>query len=98
MRAESVEWWTNISDMVAIAEVASTKKIAPFNDYWQSQKIRCTVTATLKGERLDLVTLRQGYREEEQGTATDDARLRSKTKVLLFCVFPDGNREIETIF
>jgi hypothetical protein len=38
LRTHSVEWWTNISDTIAEAEVVSTKKLAALNEYYDSQE------------------------------------------------------------
>jgi hypothetical protein len=98
MRSHSLEWWTNVSDTVAIAEVASTKKIEPLNEYWQSQEVRCTVTKTLQGKRRETFTFRQDYRDQEPGEMSAVAVLRPRTRVLLFCVRPAESRKIEIIF
>jgi hypothetical protein len=98
MRSKSLEWWTNISDIVAVVDVASTKEIDPLNEYWQSQEVRCTPTDTLKGERLDSFTFRQDYREREHDTGTNDAVLRPKTKLLLFYAREASRRKAEIVF
>jgi hypothetical protein len=97
-RSESVEWWTNISDVIAVADVESTAQIDPLNEYWQSQEVRCSTTATLKGERIDSFAFRHDYRGKEQGTKTFDASLRPKTKLLLFYVRESDDEAGEVAF
>jgi hypothetical protein len=53
---------------------------------------------TLKGQCPESLTFGQDYHEKEQSTETDDAVLRPKTKVLLFCVRVAGVRKTEIIF
>ena len=97
-RSESLEWWTNIGDIVVVVDVVSTKPIEPLNEYWQSHEVRCTPTATLKGEKIDSFTFRQNYRKKEYRTDTHDAILRPKTKALLFLVRGARKQKIEIVF
>lgn len=98
MRSESLEWWTNVSDLVAVAEVADTKRIGPLDGDLRSQEVRCVSTATLKGDRIDSFVFRQDYRDKELASCTDAAALRPKTRVLLFGVRAAGARTTEVIF
>lgn len=84
MRSESVEWWTNVSDSIVVAKIATTTPIDPLNQYWKSQEVICIPAETLRGERLESITFRQNYREGSDSTG-DDLRFRPGNKVLLFC-------------
>jgi hypothetical protein len=94
-RSESLEWWTNVSDIVAIAEVTSVDdfelpnqatKTGPSREYWDSQTITCAISQTYKGRPRKSFTFRQNYWRTQHDPATDDRPLRPKDKVLLFAV------------
>jgi hypothetical protein len=103
-RSESLEWQTNVSDIVAIAEVTSVQEIeladqptktAPSRKYFRSQTITCTVSRTDKGKPRDSFSFRQDYRRDERYRVEDDRPLRPKDRLLLFAVekpvWPDKN-------
>lgn len=96
MRSESLEWWTNISDTVAIARVGAVKDIEPLNEYWKSQEVLCLPVTALKGERIGQVTFRQDYAAKLR--ETDDAIVRPQNDLLLFCVRTDDRQETEIVF
>ena len=81
MRSESLEWWTNISDTVAVVEVSNIKDLEPLNEAWKSQEVHCDQITTIKGTRQDHFIFRQDYVTR---TGPCDARLSPKTKLLLF--------------
>jgi hypothetical protein len=98
MRSESLEWWVNISDTVAVAEIDRTKRIAPLNEYYQSQEVRCTTPTILTGQRLDPPSFRQDYFAKGDQSGTGDVALRPKYKVLLFCAREANPRETKILF
>jgi hypothetical protein len=103
-RSESIEWQTNVSDIVAIAEVTSVQEIeladqatktSPSRTYFRSQTITCSVSRTDKGKPRDSFSFRQNYRRDPRLRASDDRPLRPKDRLLLFAVekpvWPDKN-------
>src|SRR6266851_684192 len=58
-QTESVEWHTNVSDVIVIAEVTATKEIEIDNKYNRGQTVTCKPTDVLKGERPENVTFEQ---------------------------------------
>ena len=53
MRSKSIEWWTNISDDVAIVEVAGLDPMEPLNSSWDSSKVRWKEREALRGGALE---------------------------------------------
>src|SRR5579872_1149299 len=96
-RTESVEWRTNVSDVVIVGEVqdvgviarsvadANTKSFPPQKE-WQSARVTCNTKISLKGERLDSVRFLEHYRREQQDPPTDDQPLRVRDQILIFAV------------
>src|SRR5262249_34090348 len=100
-RTESVEWWTNVSDVIVVAEVSSVNKIEPLNELWDSQSVTCKPTAVLKGKSRKGWTFRQDFLQAPNGQGKDnhsgDQQLKKGGKVLLFCKQPE-TAEKEVLF
>src|ERR1700749_4398376 len=71
MRSESVEWQTNVCDVVAIAEIVKTSEIeltdeatktSPSRQYFRSQTVAGKVTKVLKGRHGEFLKFCQDYR------------------------------------
>jgi hypothetical protein len=94
-RSESVEWQTNVCDIVAIAEIVKTSEIeladqptktSPSRKYWRSQTVACKITKVLKGRHGDSLNLRQDYSRVQKDPPNDDRPLRPGDKILTFAV------------
>jgi hypothetical protein len=101
-RTMSIEWWTNVSDAVYIAEVSRAKEIKPENQFFNVQELDCKITATLKGEGRKSLGFQQFYRNDEKVRGTDtiagDHKLQPKDRVVLFWAKPTAGRKAEVIF
>jgi hypothetical protein len=112
MRSSSVEWWTNVSDTVVIAQVSRVNELKPSNnsrgkvgfekdgpnEYWLVQEVTCTTTATLKGKSVGEFTFRQQYRGMKELGERGDRKLRAEDKVLVFQANDSETHKSETIF
>jgi hypothetical protein len=107
MRSESLEWWTNVSDTVAIAEVTSVQEIDlpnqatktdPSPQYFRSQTITCAVSRTDKGKPRESFTFRQDYRREKRDRTHDDQPLQPKDRLLLFAVEKPAFSDTNVVF
>jgi hypothetical protein len=97
MRTHSIEWWVNISDTVAVAEVASAKAIDPLNELWDSQQVTCIAKSTLKGGQKDSFNFRQDFRRRADADF-DTPPLRAKDSVLIFFAEASDKRTSEVVF
>ena len=98
----SIEWWTNVSDAVYVGEVSAAKEIEPENEFFNSQELSAKITATLKGERQQVLSFLQVYRNDAKVRGTEtiagDHKLQPKDRVLLFWAKPTADRKAEVIF
>jgi hypothetical protein len=106
-RSESVEWQTNVCDIVVVAEVVKTSefelaneatKTNPSRQYWRSQTLRCTITKALKGRVGGSLTLRQNYYRKQNMPPTDDRPLQLGDKILIFAVEKPARGDDKVIF
>lgn len=107
LRSESVEWQSNVCDIVAIAEIVQTSEIeltdeatktSPSRQYWRSQTVVCKITKVLKGRHGDSLNLRQNYRRLQEDPPIDDRPLRPGDKILIFAVEKPARGDEKVVF
>jgi hypothetical protein len=113
MRSSSIEWWTNVSDTVVIAEVSRVNELKPSNEssgkegfekngpneYRLMQEVACTTRTTLKGRSLGEFSFQQVYeRIKDESGARGDRKLRAKEKVVIFQATDSKTHKSEIIF
>src|SRR5262245_12212164 len=91
-RTESIEWHTNVSDVIVVAEVVGVKEVASDNKYDRVQTVTCKPTDVLKGKFRENVTIWQFYSRNKQVHGKDnlagDRPIVFGDRVLLFLVPP----------
>jgi len=74
-RHESIEWWTDLSDTVALLEISQTEKLESENKYWESQEVSCNKVEAFKGDCPKTIVLRHSYRRGEDKRWTPNERI-----------------------
>lgn len=82
-RSSSVEWKTDLAEIVVIGSVQATKSIEPLNEYWDSQEVMCQFVEAVKGEWSKPVSFRQDF-ENARHPEGSTRRLKKGERVLLF--------------
>lgn len=109
-RSESIEWWTNVSDVILVADVTATKKIddddidlRDRSEYWSAQTVECKPTDVLKGKRPKGIAFRQEYWKATPNCLANldfgtDRAVQPGERVLLFCARDAATNELKVGF
>ena len=97
MRSESLEWKTQMSDLILLAKVSRVHSILPLNEYYDSQEVECASIKCLKGNGLQNVTFRQDYPHRGKGIGSEKP-LKPGTRVMLFIQRTKRNTSDEVHF
>jgi hypothetical protein len=98
----SVQWWTNVSDSVVVAEVSGTKELQIPSVDWKSQQVQFKTKTVLKGQRIADVSISQDYLDIDRffkgKELLVDHPLQTRDEVLLFCTRRDEKSPPTVIF
>ena len=113
-RSASVEWQTNVCDVVAIADVVNTSerefakemelakaaaRSEPPREHWRrSQMVACRITKALKGHLSGPAAFRQDYYQGQNNAPIDDRPLRPGDTILIFAVEKPAPRREKVAF
>lgn len=99
-RSHSVEWWVNISDVIAIVEITALREHN--SDLAPDRKVHELIgqaRETLWGKKHDTITFRQEYSlKRKPDDLLSDRRIAVGDRVLVFLATRSDTRKMETAF
>jgi hypothetical protein len=97
-----VEWWTNVADVIVLADVSEVKQIEPLNECWDSQSVTCKPRQVLDGTWQGNITFRQDYWKDrtfrEKEGSYEVRALLPHHKVLIFSAKSKSKGVTEVVF
>jgi len=100
-RTESVEWKTDVADIVAIAIVTDTQAMEPYSTWgstiWDSQQVDCRIVELIKGDWHDDVSFRQDFRNPDNPSLDNALCIKNGDRILVFLSISQRRVAVKTI-
>ncbi len=96
-RSSSVEWQTDLADILVICRVQAKKSIEPLNEYRDSQEVTCHFVEAVKGEWSKPISFRQDYPSQKHPDTGVTQRINKGQRILLFLSVSKRRVAVETL-